>query len=150
LEMPVSEMDLPVRIETRTGDTSFAKRRRQRYAPPDILMTTPEQLALLVSNRDAPRFFENLKAVVLDELHAMHNSRRGDLLALGLARLQALAPNHRRIGLSATVADPAPLRRYLRRQPLQGESLAELVVAKGGARPQISILASDKYVPWAG
>jgi ATP-dependent Lhr-like helicase len=150
LEMPVNEMELPVKIETRTGDTSFAKRRRQRYAPPDILMTTPEQLALLVSNRDAPRFFGNLKAVVLDELHALHNSRRGDLLALGLARLQTLAPNHRRIGLSATVADPAPLRRYLKPQPLHGEALAELVVAKGGARPVINVLASDEYVPWAG
>jgi len=150
LEMPVSEMGLPVRIETRTGDTSVAKRQRQRYAPPDILMTTPEQLALLVAHRDAPRFFEKLKAVVLDELHAMHNSKRGDLLALDIARLQKLAPNHRRIGLSATVADPYPLRRYLKPQPLEGEALSELVIAKGGAKPEISVLASDKYVPWAG
>ncbi|HEY1709297.1 MAG TPA: ligase-associated DNA damage response DEXH box helicase [Rhizomicrobium sp.] len=150
LEMPVAEMGLPVSIETRTGDTSAAKRQRQRYAPPDILLTTPEQLALLLANRAAPQFFEKLKAVVLDELHAMHNSKRGDLLALGLARLQTLAPSHRRIGLSATVADPVPLQRYLKPQPLDGEALAELVVAKGGAKPQIEVLASDKYVPWAG
>jgi ATP-dependent Lhr-like helicase len=150
LEIPVAEMGLPVKIETRTGDTSPGKRQRQRYSPPDILLTTPEQLALLLANRDAPRFFEKLKAVVLDELHALHNSKRGDLLALGLARLQSLAPKHRRIGLSATVSDPAPLRRYLKPQPLEGEALAELVIAKGGARPVISILTSDDRVPWAG
>ncbi len=150
LEMPVAEMGLPIKIETRTGDTSVAKRQRQRFSPPDILLTTPEQLALLLAHRDAPRFFENLKAVVLDELHALYNSKRGDLLALGLARLQTFAPKHRRIGLSATVADPAPLRRYLKPQPLEGESLAELVIAKGGAKPEISILSSDERVPWAG
>ncbi len=150
LEIPVAEMGLPVKVETRTGDTSASKRQRQRHSPPDILLTTPEQLALLVANRDAPRFFEKLKAVVLDELHAMHNSKRGDLLSLGLARLQTFAPKHRRIGLSATVADPAPLRRYLTPQPLEGEAFSELVIAKGGAQPVIDVLASDNYVPWAG
>jgi ATP-dependent Lhr-like helicase len=150
LETPVAEMGLPVRIETRTGDTSVAKRQRQRHTPPDILLTTPEQLALLVAHRDAPRFFEKLKAVVLDELHAMHNSKRGDLLALGLARLASFAPNHRRVGLSATVADPAPLQRYLRPQPVDGQAYAELVIAKGGAKPEIAVLASESYVPWAG
>ena len=113
LEAPIAEMGLDVRAETRTGDTPPSRRQRQKYSPPDILLTTPEQLALLVSSRDAPRMFEHLKTVVLDELHALANSKRGDLLALGLARLAKLAPAHRRVGLSATVADPAPLQRYL-------------------------------------
>jgi ATP-dependent Lhr-like helicase len=149
LEMPVAEMGLDVKIETRTGDTPAGRRQRQRYSPPDILLTTPEQLALLLSHSDAPRMFGHLRAVVLDELHAIHNSKRGDLLALALARLAKLAPGHRRIGLSATVADPKPLQRYL--VPQTGEeALSELVRAKGGAAPQISILASEEYVPWAG
>jgi ATP-dependent Lhr-like helicase len=150
LETPVAEMGLGVKIETRTGDTPPARRQRQRYSPPDILLTTPEQLALLLSHRDAPRMFAHLRAVVLDELHAIHNSKRGDLLALGLARLAKLAPGHRRIGLSATVADPAPLQRYLVPQSPPAESLSELVRAKGGAVPEIAILASQEYVPWAG
>ena len=150
LELPVSEMNLDVKIETRTGDTPAGRRQRQRYSPPDILLTTPEQLALLLSHRDAPRMFGFLRAVVLDELHAIHNSKRGDLLSLALARLAQLAPGHRRVGLSATVADPAPLQRYLMPQPLEGEALSELVRAQGGAVPQISILASEEYVPWAG
>src|SRR3984957_19831348 len=150
LETPVAEMGLPVTVETRTGDTPLARRQRQRHAPPDFLLTTPEQLALLLAHPRSPQLFEGLKAVVLDELHALYNSKRGDLLALGLARLAQLAPHHRRVGLSATVADPQPLQRFLLPQPAGVEKLAELVIAKGGARPQIAISASDSYVPWAG
>jgi len=150
LETPVAEMDLAITVETRTGDTPVARRQRQRHAPPDFLLTTPEQLALLIAHPRAPQMFEHLKTVVLDELHALYNSKRGDLLALGLARLSQLAPGHRRVGLSATVADPKPLQRFLLPQPREGEALAALVVAKGGAKPQIAISASDSYVPWAG
>ena len=150
LEAPIAEMGLDVRAETRTGDTPPSRRQRQKYSPPDILLTTPEQLALLVSSRDAPRMFEHLQTVVLDELHALANSKRGDLLALGLARLAKLAPAHRRVGLSATVADPAPLQRYLVPQQPGGEALAALVMGAKGAVPVISILASEEYVPWAG
>jgi len=150
LETPVAEMGLAVRIETRTGDTPPSRRTRQRYTPPDILLTTPEQLALLIASRDAPRFFASLSAVVLDELHAYHNTKRGDLLALGLARLQAFAPGHRRVGLSATVADPAPLQRYLVPQRGSVQSLSALVRGAAGAVPEIAISASDAYVPWAG
>jgi ATP-dependent Lhr-like helicase len=150
LEAPVAEMGLGVRIETRTGDTPLARRQRQRHAPPDMLLTTPEQLALLIAHPRAPQMFEQLQTVVLDELHAMYNSKRGDLLALGLARLSTLAPGHRRVGLSATVSDPAPLRRFLKAQPMGSEALSELVVAPGGAKPKIEISASEEYVPWAG
>src|SRR6201995_3134127 len=150
LETPVAEMALPIRVETRTGDTPPGRRQRQKYSPPDILLTTPEQFALLMSSKDAKRFFENVKAVVLDELHALHNSKRGDLLALGLSRLQTLAPKHRRIGLSATVADPKPLQRFLMPQPRSGEALSSIVIGKPGAKPAITILASESYVPWAG
>ena len=150
LEAPVAEMALDVRIETRTGDTPLARRQRQRQVPPDILLTTPEQLALLVAHPRAPQLFETLKTVVLDELHALYNSKRGDLLALGLARLSTFAPGHRRVGLSATVKDPAPLRRFLVPQVEGKEHLSELVLAAGGARPQIEISASEEYVPWAG
>lgn len=150
LEMPITEMSLDIKVETRTGDTPVSRRQRQRYAPPDILLTTPEQLALLLSHSGARQMFEGLRTVVLDELHAIHNSKRGDLLALGLARLAKLAPEHRRVGLSATVADPAPLQRYLTPQPQDGEVLCELVRGDSGAIPKISILASEEYVPWAG
>ena len=102
LEIPVQEMRLPVRIETRTGDTPTSKRQRQRRDPPDILLTTPEQLALLLASADAPYLFGTLVRVVLDELHSLVMSKRGDLLSLGLARLFNLAPELTTIGLSAT------------------------------------------------
>ena len=105
LETPVTEMGLPIKVETRTGDTPVSRRQRQRRYPPDILLTTPEQLALLLSSDDAPFLFSSLKRIVLDELHALVTSKRGDLLSLGLARLWRLAPQIRAIGLSATVAD---------------------------------------------
>jgi len=150
LEIPVAEMGLEVRVETRTGDTPPSRRLRQRHLPPDILLTTPEQLSLLLAHPSATRLFAGLKTVVLDELHAMHNSKRGDLLALGLARLTSLAPLHRRVGLSATVADPQPLQRYLVPQSPGREALAALVRGREGATPEIAISASDAYVPWAG
>ncbi len=62
LETPVREMNLPVRLETRTGDTPASKRQRQRRDPPDILLTTPEQLALLLATADAPFLFGDLEA----------------------------------------------------------------------------------------
>jgi len=113
LGKPVEEMGLPLTLETRTGDTPAHKRQRQKLAPPDILLTTPEQLALLIATSDARRFFEDLRYVVFDELHSLVTSKRGHLLALGLARLRAIVPGLQAIGLSATVADPDELRRWL-------------------------------------
>ena len=150
LETPVREMGLPIRIETRTGDTPTSKRQRQRRDPPDILLTTPEQLALLLASADAPYLFGNLRRVVLDELHALVTSKRGDLLALGLARLWRLAPGLAMTGLSATVAEPEDLGRFLVPQPEGGTSRADLVIADGGAEPNVTMLSPGEDLPWAG
>jgi ATP-dependent Lhr-like helicase len=150
LERPVAEMGLPIRIETRTGDTPASKRQRQRRDPPHILMTTPEQLALILASPDAPYLFGSLRRVVLDELHALVTSKRGDLLSLGLARLFALAPDLTTVGLSATVAEPDDLRRFLVPQPGRGERMADLVLTDGGAPPDVSMLDTAAHLPWAG
>ncbi|WP_100252250.1 ligase-associated DNA damage response DEXH box helicase [Methylobacterium sp. UNC300MFChir4.1] len=113
LDAPIAEMALPMRVETRTGDTPAHKRTRQISRPPDILLTTPEQLALLIAHREAAEFFSGLRCVVLDELHALVTSKRGDLLSLALARLHRLSPGLAAIGLSATVREPDELRKYL-------------------------------------
>jgi ATP-dependent Lhr-like helicase len=156
LEQPVAEMNLPIRIETRTGDTPSSKRQRQRRDPPDILLTTPEQVAIVLASPDAPYLFGGLKRLVLDELHALVTSKRGDLLALGLARLYRLAPSLASVGLSATVAEPDDLRRFLvpqpakRPEPADRMSLADLVVAEGGAVPHVTMLDTAERLPWAG
>ncbi len=150
LAKPVAEMGLPITLETRTGDTPQHKRARQKLAPPDILLTTPEQLALLIASSDARRFFEDLRYVVLDELHSLVISKRGHLLSLGLARLQNLVPGLRTVGLSATVAQPDELRRWLVPQDGQTGAMADLITVAGGAKPEITILESKERVPWAG
>ena len=151
LETPVAEMRLPIRIETRTGDTPTSKRQRQRRDPPEILLTTPEQLALLLASADAPFLFGSLKRVILDELHALVVSKRGDLLSLGLARLFRLAPHLTSVGLSATVAEPEELARFMMPQRSgSAHAHADLVVAEGGAAPHVTMLDTRERLPWAG
>ena len=150
LETPVTEMGLPIKVETRTGDTPVSRRQRQRRYPPDILLTTPEQLALLLSSDDAPFLFSQLKRIVLDELHALVTSKRGDLLSLGLARLWRLAPQMRSIGLSATVAEPESLARFLVPQRDRASEAADIVVAGGAAAPVVEMLDTKERLPWAG
>ena len=87
---------------------------------------------------------------MLDELHSLVTSKRGDLLSLGLARLFALAPQLTTVGLSATVAEPDDLRRFLVPQPPQGETRADLVIAQAGAQPNVAMLDTEEHLPWAG
>ena len=146
LTVPVTEMGLPIRIEDRTGDTSYTTRRRQRADPPHILLTTPESLALLTSYEDAPRIFAGLSRVIVDEAHALADSKRGDQLMLALSRIESLAPGLRRVGLSATVEDPPALARFLARHP---EPCA-ILQADPGPDPDIAMMATRAPAPWAG
>ncbi|MBC7135677.1 MAG: DEAD/DEAH box helicase, partial [Oceanibaculum nanhaiense] len=150
LEVPVAEMGLPIRIETRTGDTPQSKRLRQRTKPPQMLLTTPESLALLLSYPDAPQMFAGLKCVVLDELHAIAGTKRGDLLALGLARLSSLTPGCRRVGLSATVAHRDPLIAYLSAEGRADAGDVVLVAGGEAAKPEVKILLPRGRMPWSG
>ncbi len=178
LNAPILEMGLKVTAESRTGDTGIARRQRQRLKPPDILLTTPEQLALLCAWEGARLFFEDLSCVILDEIHTLHASKRGDLLALDLARLQQLAPRMRRVGLSATVDDPLVIKNWMashggvdlvtppdtpaiasrppspavvaERETQHGPESVALVRGPGGAQPVVDVLLSEGRVPWAG
>src|ERR1700727_1468117 len=70
LMAPIAEMGLKVTAESRTGDTGMSRRQRQRVKPPDMLLTTPEQLALFCAWEGARRYFEDLRCVIIDEVHA--------------------------------------------------------------------------------
>lgn len=179
LEKPIAEMGLAIRVETRTGDTPHSKRDRQRRQPPDILLTTPEQVALMASSKDAEAFFDSLDRVIFDELHALTPSKRGDLLALDFARLRMLSPKLVATGLSATVREPDNLRAWLVGQspspspspsplaedahrertddiPREGSrasrNLSDVVVAEASiaAAPDIRILDTEERLPWSG
>src|ERR1700759_1832804 len=66
---PIEEMGLPIRVETRTGDTPSDRKARQRVKPPQMLLTTPESLSLLLSYPESPQMFAALRSIVVDELH---------------------------------------------------------------------------------
>ena len=147
LMTPVREMGLPVRIESRTGDTPVSKRQRQKERPPDILLTTPEQLALLCAWEGGRDWFSGLRCVIIDEVHAIWSGKRGDLLNLGLARLSQFAPMARRVGLSATVQDPAAIQRWLSAR----EAPADLVLGDPGAPPVVEVMSQTSgTIPWSG
>jgi ATP-dependent Lhr-like helicase len=148
LERPVSEMALDLSIEARTGDTASATKARQRVDPPDILLTTPESLSLLLTYADAGPILTGVEALIIDEVHAFAATRRGDLLALAAARLQALNPGLRRVALSATIADVPAMAAWL--APGGDGGQVRIVRGQEPVAPEIGILVPDGRIPWSG
>ncbi|NCA02422.1 MAG: ligase-associated DNA damage response DEXH box helicase [Sphingomonadaceae bacterium] len=146
LLQPIAEMGLDIRVETRTGDTPSDRKARQRAKPPHILLTTPESLSLLLSYPESVDMLAGVQRIVIDEVHAFATGKRGDLLNLAMARLQAIAPQMRRAALSATVAEPELFQRWL--APKGGT--VRLVQGDAGASPDLAILLPEDRVPWAG
>ncbi|AAK24015.1 ligase-associated DNA damage response DEXH box helicase [Caulobacter vibrioides] len=152
---PIREMGLPIVAESRTGDTGESRKARQKVRPPDILLTTPEQLALFCAWEGAREYFSDLRCVIIDEAHAIWPSKRGDLLALGLSRLQQFAPNMRRVGLSATVDDPDLVRKWLgvnrveNPPPRAGEVSAEPTEGASTADLQLALSGPPGHLPRA-
>jgi ATP-dependent Lhr-like helicase len=146
LNTPVSDLNLPITIGVRTGDTKSYQRTKQRKTPPDILLTTPESLMLLLSYPDADTYFSDLKTVIIDELHSFATNKRGDFTSLALARLKTLAPDHIRFGLSATIADPKSAAKWL---GPTGEP-AEVLEVKGDTPPRVTIMEPDNRYPLGG
>jgi ATP-dependent helicase Lhr and Lhr-like helicase len=106
--------DIDVRAEVRTGDTSAAQRQALIKKPPHILVTTPESLYLLLTSESGRRMLSTVRTVIVDEIHAVVDDRRGAHLALSIERLAALT-HHRlqRIGLSATQKPIEEVARFL-------------------------------------
>jgi ATP-dependent helicase Lhr and Lhr-like helicase len=145
---PIEEMGLPIRVETRTGDTPSDRKARQRVRPPQILLTTPESLSLLLSYPDSFTLFENLRTIIVDELHGFAKEKRGDLLSLAMARLQTIAPGLRRVGLSATISDPDAYRSWF--APDADMDAVEVISGDPGAEPHLGILIPENRIPWGG
>ncbi len=140
---PLEDMALDISVETRTGDTPQNRRKRQKDRPPNLLLTTPESLALLLSQADSAALFAGLRTVIVDEVHALAGTKRGDQLALGLTRLQTLAPALRRVGLSATVAHERALLDWI------GGDAALIRIAEG-TPPTLAIMLPEERLPWSG
>ncbi len=146
LKIPVTEMNLPIRIETRTADTSQSVRKRQRLEPPQILLTTPESLALMLSYPEAATIFGDLQRVIFDEIHALSESKRGDQLMLCAARLQKFSASLRRVGLSATIRSPERIIDFM----AYGKTECRLIHAKSGTAPEVKMLYTAAPPPWSG
>ena len=143
LSRPVADMGLDMRIEDRTGDTAAARRARQRVDPPHVLLTTPESLALMLSYPEAPRIFAGLKRVVIDEIHALADSKRGDQLALGLAPADDPCTGAAHGGVVGHGRkNPAALAQFM--------GGADVVLADPGPPPDIAMLPTKAIPPWSG
>ena len=145
LTSPIEDQGLDIRVETRTGDTSAYKKNRQKVLPPDMLMTTPESLALLLSNNESKDYFKNLKYLVIDEIHTLVNTKRGDLLSLNLSRINSISPDCKRIGLSATVKNKNAVLKFL-----TSKKKAKTLNVEETSVPKIDILETNNRVPWSG
>ncbi|MEO5811060.1 MAG: ligase-associated DNA damage response DEXH box helicase [Rhodanobacter sp.] len=145
LSTAVTAMDVPWRVLRRTGDSTSGERAKLRRGDCELLVTTPESLALLLSYPDAADRFKRLRGVVVDEWHELISSKRGTLLQLGLARLRALRPQARIWGLSATLGN---LDEAL--ATLAGDGV--LIGGVAGKRIQIRTALPDpgERFPWAG
>ena len=145
LTSPIEDQDLDIRVETRTGDTSSYKKARQKEHPPHMLMTTPESLALLLADTKAKEYFKNLRYLIIDEIHSLVNSKRGDLLSLNLSRLDTISPNCKRIGLSATIKNKNSVLNFLSQR-----KKSKVINIKEKSSPKIEILETKSRVPWSG
>ncbi|MGY6562726.1 MAG: ligase-associated DNA damage response DEXH box helicase [Luteibaculaceae bacterium] len=101
----IQELNLPLRAEIRTGDTAQALKQKQLKNPPDILITTPETLHILLSRKDHPAYFQNLIGVVADEWHELLSSKRGVQAELFFSRVKAISPTIKLWAISATIAN---------------------------------------------
>ncbi len=148
LRAPVDALGLKLRVESRTGDTSSATRARQKARLPEVLVTTPESLSLLLTEEDARQRFAGLRAVIVDEWHEMIDAKRGTQVELALSRLRAFAPGLRTWALTATVGNAAEAA-----QAAVGTSGKATLVRADIPRPVVIeslIPASVDAFPWAG
>jgi len=116
---PLKEMEeaakkkLNIRVGTRTGDTPQSERQKMLKKPPHILITTPESLAIMLASPKFAGLLRNIKWMIIDEIHSLAENKRGTHLSISVERLQHIAPNLTRIGLSATVAPLEDMAQFL-------------------------------------
>lgn len=146
-------------VETRSGDTSQYRRRRMIEKPPQILITTPESLNIMLANPRARLLFSDLKTVILDEIHALAASKRGVHLVSALERLITISGEFQRLALSATVADPERVAAFAAGYAAPG-ALRPMGIVRSADRKQISLdidvipeptqklAPADRDTPW--
>lgn len=144
-------LELPWQIGVRSGDTSVKERARQKEKPPELLITTPESMHLLLAQKGYAGFFKDLKVVVADEWHELMGSKRGVQVELALSRLKAIVPGLKVWGISATIGN---MEEAL--HTLLGNYYSEkkYTIVKSGIRKAVEVISimpdSLDKMPWAG
>lgn len=148
LQVPIDELKLPFRVESRTGDTSQSERARQKKSPPQILVTTPESFNILLAQEDYRKALMNCRLVVVDEWHDLMGNKRGVQVQLCLAHLKKIAPSARVWGLTATIGN-MDLAGEVLNGSLENFSFITEAVAKD---IEIECLKPDEIdsFPWSG
>lgn len=140
----LNEIDLGISVASRTGDTNTKKKHSQIKYPPNILMTTLESFSILMSEKNSNIFFKNLRYVIIDEVHSILNTKRGELLSLNLSRLNTFSNQQKRILLSATIKSEVEAAKYF--------SYGRIKVIKSKIEKdiEIKILKHSMEIPWSG
>ena len=148
IQQPIEAMGWPLRVGIRNGDTSSYERGKQLRSPPEILITTPESLSLLLANPKAPALFAGLQAVVLDEWHELMGSKRGSQTELCLSWLRSQQPGLRTWAISATIGNLEEAAR----SALGAASQPRLITAPIARATEIRSLLPETIdgFPWAG
>lgn len=112
-ERVTTDLETKLTVGIRTGDTSQSERARQKKTMPDLLITTPESLQLLLATKGYDKIFKNCFAIIVDEWHELLGTKRGVQMELGLSRLKTIAQNIRIWGISATIGNLEQAREVL-------------------------------------
>ena len=145
----IDALGLDVTVQVRTGDTPVSQRKKQKEKPPDILITTPESLHILLSSKGSTAFLKNLVALVADEWHELMGSKRGVQVELALSRLKGIAPRLRIWGISATIGNMAQAIEVLLGNETENRKIIKADIEK---TYEVITILPDKIedLPWAG
>ncbi|MAZ07519.1 MAG: DNA ligase-associated DEXH box helicase [Rickettsiales bacterium] len=141
---PIKELKLDISVESRTGDTNYSKKKNQLIVPPQILATTIESFVLLMSHSNFKDFFKSLRFLIIDEVHTITNTKRGELLSLNLTRLSGFNKIFQKILLSATAPNAKDIINYF--SPKDGQ----IISSKINQKKEIMIIKSQERIPWSG
>lgn len=144
----VEEIGLDWAVEVRNGDTATKDRRRQERLMPDVLLTTPETLHLLFSQKKNSRWFKNVTCIAVDEWHELLGSKRGVLTEIAIARIRKLSPKLRIWGISATIGNLEEAKEVL----IPYDVKTTMIRAKEKKKIKITSLLPDQVeeLSWAG
>ena len=147
----IEGLDLPWKVGVRSGDTSVAKRARQREKPPEFLITTPESLHLLIASKGYAEYFGNLSSIIVDEWHELMGSKRGVQMELALSRLKKIAPGLKVWGISATIGNMEQAMEVLLGDYYKKKNMA-IIRANIKKKTEIISIFPDEVekMPWSG